>query len=212
MLPDLELGEEFFAELMGLDAEIARQVAAAGCAHCGGPLHQANYGRKPRGGVIAVAGEGLDLRHSLCCGREGCRKRALPPSLRFLGRRVYVEVVVLLASVVAQLAAALRDARAQTGVPARTLRRWGAWWRQELPQSAFWASLRARFAPPPPAESELPHSLVTRLEAELVQAASGSSLADVCRFGARLLAPITTRSVADGARFLRAVGGSSATV
>jgi hypothetical protein len=210
MLPDLQLGEEFFAGLMGLDAEIARQVAAAGCPHCAGPLHQANYGRKPRGGLIAGAGEGVRMRHSLCCGREGCRKRALPPSLRFLGRRVYFEAVVLLASVIAQLADALRDARARTAVPVRTLRRWGAWWRETLPQSAFWASLRARFAPPPPVELELPQSLMLRLEAELARRLEPASVTDVCRFIARLLAPITTRSVADGARFLRDSGGAPA--
>lgn len=208
MLPDLRLGEEFFARLESLDAEIARQVAAAGCVHCGGPLHQANYGRKPRGGLFAGAGERFGLRHSLCCGWEGCRKRALPPSLRFLGRRVYVEAVVLLASVIAQLSGAFRDARARTGVPVRTLRRWGSWWRETLPQSAFWASLRARFAPPPPVESELPQSLVTRLEAELAQTFAPASVMDVCGFVARLLAPLTTRSVADGARFLRDIGGS----
>jgi hypothetical protein len=93
------LGEEWFARLLEFDRKIAEAVAAEGCRHCGGPLHQGNYERKPRGGQIAEAGEAFRLRHSLCCGREGCRKRALPPSLRFLGRRVYLEAVVLFASV-----------------------------------------------------------------------------------------------------------------
>ena len=76
MLHDLRLEEEFFAMLEGFDAEIAGRVAAAGCPHCGGPLYQANYERKPRGAKIAAPGEAFTLRHSLCCGREGCRKRA----------------------------------------------------------------------------------------------------------------------------------------
>jgi hypothetical protein len=76
MLHDLRLGEEFFAMLLAFDAKIAREVAAAGCPHCGGPLHQSNYERKPRGAEFAAAGEAFTLRHSLCCGREGCRRRA----------------------------------------------------------------------------------------------------------------------------------------
>lgn len=88
------LGEEWFASLEEFDRQISKTVAAGGCGHCGGPLYQSNYERKPRGGQIGEAGEAFKLRHSLCCGRDGCRKRALPPSLRFLGRRVYLEAVV----------------------------------------------------------------------------------------------------------------------
>lgn len=205
MVHDLRLGEEFFAMLAGFDAEIAGRVAAAGCRHCGGPLYQANYERKPRGAGIAPAGEAFTLRYSLCCGREGCRKRATPPSLRFLGRRVYLEAVVLLASVATQLVASLRDARTLTGVPGRTLRRWGSWWRNTLPQSSTWIELRARFRPPPPDETALPASLVARLRADLD--AGGGSIGETCHLAARLLAPATTLSVSDGSRFLRRLGG-----
>jgi len=210
MLHDLRLGEEFFATLAGLDAELAERVAAEGCQHCGGPLHQANYGRKPRGGQIAGAGEAFTLRHSLCCGREGCRKRALPPSLRFLGRRVYLEAVVVLASLTAQVAAALRDARAMTGVPGRTLRRWGGWWRGAFPKSSTWDELRARFTPPPPDETELPCSFLVRLGADLADGRTAPSLGEVCHLAARLLAPATTASVKDASRFVRGVGGRPA--
>ncbi len=140
MVLDLVLDEEFFASLTQLDAEIAQQVAAGGCRWCGGPLHQANYQRKPRGGLLAQAGEGFAIRHSLCCGAEGCRKRSLPPSLRFLGRRVYLEVVVLLASMAAQLAATIREACMATGVPSWTLQRWSVWWREAFVQGPTWAS------------------------------------------------------------------------
>lgn len=210
MLTDLLLEEKFFAVLTGLDAEIAEKVAASGCPHCGGPLYRANYERKPRGGQIAATGEAFSIRHSLCCGREGCRRRALPPSLRFLGRRVYVGAVVLLASVAAQLLWALRDARAATGVPGRTLRRWGLWWREAFPQSSTWAELRARFAPPPPDEIALPHSLLSRLGSDLEQQHRASAVADVCDLAARLLAPATTLSVRDGSRFVRALRARSA--
>jgi hypothetical protein len=207
MLPDLQLEEEFFGSLMAWDAELARQVAAARCPHCGGPLHRANYQRKPRGGTIAEAGQALRLRYSLCCGWEGCRKRSLPPSLRFLGRRVYLEAVVLLASVVVQLEARLQAARARTGVPRRTLRRWGKWWCEAFPLSRTWTEARARFVPPAPDAVDLPRSLLARVTAELTEGPSAPPLREVCAFVARLLAPATTASVTDGARFVRDVAG-----
>ncbi len=208
MLHESALGVEFFASLAELDAQIARQVAAGRCPHCGGPLHQGNYQRKPRGGRLAAAGEAFSLRYSLCCGREGCRKRALPPSLRFLGRRVYVEAVVLLASVAAQLASALRDARSLTGVPGRTLRRWGTWWRSAFPQSPTWTQLRARFMPPPPDETDLPRSLVARLHDDLERERRvPPPLGEVCLLAARCLAPATTSSMPGGSRFVMGIGG-----
>ncbi len=209
MVLDLVLDEEFFASLTRLDAEMARQVAASGCRWCGGPLHRANYQRKPRGGLLAEAGEAFTIRHSLCCGAEGCRRRSLPPSLRFLGRRVYLEVVVLLACMVAQLVSSLREACAATGVPSWTLQRWSGWWREEFVQSPTWAELRARFAPPPPAEADLPRSLVVRIEAELRRRAP-PPITDVCRLAARLLAPATSSSVPDGSRFVRGLAEGSA--
>jgi len=207
MLPDLRLNLECFERLMAWDEELARRVASAGCPHCCGPLHRANYERKPRGALIAEAGEAFRLRHSLCCGREGCRRRSLPPSLRFLGRRVYLEAVVLLATMVTQMATALREACSHTGVPRRTLRRWQAWWREIFPSSRTWLEAAARFAPPAPDPSRLPQSLVERLDAERAVGGSAVERADVCLLAARLLAPVTTSSVADGARFVRGAAG-----
>ena len=198
MLDDLVMKREAFADLMEFDALISRSVAAEGCPHCRGPLHQSNYGRKPRGGAIASAGEAFTLRHSLCCGREACRKRTLPPSLRFLGRRVYLEIVVVLASVYAQGAATLREAREATQVSARTLLRWSAWWKHVLPQAPWWAELRARFVPPAPDEAHLPRALLARLTTE----AAGAGR-EVTWMLARCLAPGTTRSPIDSARFVR---------
>lgn len=191
--------EEWFASLEEFDRKTARAVAAEGCRHCGGPLYQGNYQRKPRGAQLAWAGEAFTVRHSLCCGREGCRKRALPPSLRFLGRRVYLEAVVLLASVQAMALLTLRQASEVTGVPARTLRRWRGWWTETFPSSAVWTELCARFVPPPPAESALPRSLLDRAEAVLGAEAAASR---VLLLAARWLSPVTTQSVPDGSRFM----------
>lgn len=211
MMLDFVLCEEFFSSLTDVDAAIARRVAAAGCRLCGGPLHQANYDRKPRGGVPGAAGETFVLRHSLCCGRQGCRRRALPPSLRFLGRRVYLGVVVVVASVWSQLTSTVWDACDLTGVPSWTLRRWGAWWRGTFVESPIWAVLRARFRPPPPAEADLPRSLVVRIGDEL-SSHGPPGLCEMCRFVAELMAELTTSSVPDGSRFVREVLAMGAVV
>jgi hypothetical protein len=114
--------------------------------------------------------------------------------------------VVLLASVVAQLEATLRAAAARTGVPGRTLRRWGGWWRESFSASRTWAEVRSLFVPPAPEEADLPRSLVTRSTSDLrAGGSSAPALADVCAFVARLIAPVTTASVTDGARFVRDV-------
>jgi hypothetical protein len=199
MLNENALKVEHFAALAEADAAIARAVAMERCPHCNGPLHQGNYKRKPRGGLFAGAAERFSLRHSLCCGWRGCRKRTLPPSLRFLGRRVYLEVVVLFASACAQVAAALSNATEKTGVPTRTLRRWLSWWRDELPRRGWWAQLRAQFVPPGPDEATLPRSLIEHLR----EVAGASQLAWLA---AKCLAPGTT-SMDDAARFVRDAAG-----
>lgn len=51
--------------------------------------------RKPRGCPASVV-EDYSSRYSFTCGR--CEKRATPASVRFLGRRVYLAVVLMLVS------------------------------------------------------------------------------------------------------------------
>ena len=83
MVDEVDLGGEFFRLLVQFDERIMQRVAAEGCRRCDGPLHRGDYNRKPRGALIAPVGEAFVVRFSLCCGREGCRRRATPPSLRF---------------------------------------------------------------------------------------------------------------------------------
>jgi hypothetical protein len=193
MFGEIELGREFFLVLEQRDEEITRRVAAARCGACGGPLHRADYERKPRGGLIAAAGEKVVVRFSLCCGREGCRKRSTPPSLRFLGRRVYLGVVVIVASLVAQAFAAA-GAKQATGVPVRTMRRWLGWWRGPFISTEVFVAVRARLVGV--VVAELPASIVERL---------GSSLPLQVDRMLEWLAPLTTGSVRDGSRFLRSI-------
>src|ERR1700685_1902010 len=78
MIDLLELGSEFFEGLTAIDLAIVEQAAQQPCRDCGGRLYRGDYPRKPRGGQIAAAAEGWVRRFSLCCGSEGCRRRATP--------------------------------------------------------------------------------------------------------------------------------------
>jgi hypothetical protein len=164
MFDPIALGREFFAMLVQIDEEITQMVAAGGCRLCAGPLHRGDYQRKPRGALIAAAGEEFVMRFSLCCGTEGCRKRATPPSLRFLGRRVYLGAVVIVASIVAQVGdgqGVTKAIREATGVPERTVRRWGAWWLGPFLATEVWTAVRARILGV--SATEVPASIVDRL-------------------------------------------------
>lgn len=192
MVDEFDLGSEFFRLLEEADVEVARRVAAAGCLRCEGRLHRGDYARKPRGALIAPAGETSVVRFSLCCGREGCRRRSTPPSLRFLGRRVYLGVVVIVASLVAQWLGTAEASRPVTGVPARTTRRWVGWWRGPFVETEVFLAVRARLVGV--AIGELPASIVAKLPGTWPQR---------MRAMLELLAPLTTGSLPAGSLFLR---------
>jgi hypothetical protein len=192
MVEQFGLVREFFAHLTRIDEGIMLLLVASRCPVCGGPLHRSDYERKPRGALLAPAGEECVTRFSLCCGREGCRKRATPPSLRFLGRRVYLGAVVLVASMFARMRMSAAEHREVTGVPTRTTRRWLGWWCDAFARTDVFTAVCAQLIGV--AVEELPASIVLRLE--------GSPTEQV-RAMLALLAPLTTGSVLDGARFLR---------
>ena len=193
MVTMIRVGVEFFRALEAVDARLAAEVGGAGCPRCGGRLHQSNYWRKPRGGLVAPA-LCPSLRLSFCCGREGCRRRATPPSVRFLGRRVYWGAVVIVASVVSRVTKgapfAPAAAEPETGVPRRTRRRWVGWWRGTFPSSAVFVAVSGRLVPAV-ARDQLPGSLLERME--------GEGLAPL-GFLLRWLTPLTTRARPDAAR------------
>jgi len=85
----------FYQFLFRIDQGIANEVQLEGCAHCGCTLHVACYPRKPRGIRCALDGT-YETRLSFCCARDGCRRRCTPPSVRFLGRNVYLSAIVIL--------------------------------------------------------------------------------------------------------------------
>ncbi len=146
--------------LLQIDAALGEQARQEGCC-CGGRLDRANYKRKPRCIFKKECGE--EIRHSLCCCVEGCRRRVTPPSVRFLGRRVYVGVVVVLACALAQglTPVRVRKLREVLGVGRQTLRRWRVWWSEAFAASAQWKEIRASLSTPVEA-GQLPRSLWER--------------------------------------------------
>jgi hypothetical protein len=73
-----------------VDADLADDARLKGCLFCHVKLHRADFDRKPRGGPQ------WDQRYSFCCAEEDCQRRRTPESVRFLGRRVYAALVVVL--------------------------------------------------------------------------------------------------------------------
>jgi hypothetical protein len=114
--------------------------------------------------------------------------------VRFLGRRVYVGAVVILAAAIAVATMAAATLVRMTGVPARTVRRWLRWWRGPFTGSAPFVEISARLVPAPERQ-RLPTSILERL------AADDPPLAVRRLLG--WLAPLTTTSCQDGSRFVR---------
>jgi hypothetical protein len=157
----------FHEQLLVFDRDLAASARAARCWLCGGALHSASYDRKPRGGP-PVLGPAYAERFSFCCAVDGCRKRTTPPSLRFLGRKVYLATVVTLISAMLLGTTPARLARLSTvpGIDRRTLARWRAWWRSTFNDSRFAPIARAVFMPPLQIAS-LPVSLLDRFAGDI---------------------------------------------
>jgi hypothetical protein len=136
---DLLADATFHQLLLACDGDLADIARAGRCGLCGGTLHSACYPRKPRGRPCRLGPE-HDRRFSFCCAVDGCRSRATPPSLRFLGRKVYLAAIVVL---VATLRHGVTTARLErlsqaVGVDRRTVERWRTWWRDGFTATPFW--------------------------------------------------------------------------
>ena len=172
---------QFFQFLVQVDTDLAAQMHAYGCP-CGGVLHRANYPRKPKACPQEVLGN-YRLRWSFCCNR--CRKRATPQSVRFLGRRVYVALaVVVLAVRRNKINAATTQAGEALGVPERTIARWRHWWLHTFGATALWQAQCARFMPSVET-TELPQSLMARFTGGAHEA-MGNLLKFLCPLSVRI--------------------------
>ena len=171
---------KFFQLLLRIDIELAAQTLAGKCP-CGGILHKANYPRKPSGCPIEARAD-YELRFSFCCNR--CRKRSTSMSVRFLGRRVYLSLaIVLMSTRRAGSTSTQAKLSATLVIPARTLKRWSTWWAEIFPITPLWQASCARFMPAV-ATNNLPANLISRF--------IGSATESMARFLA-FLTPLTVR-------------------
>lgn len=173
----------FFRFLQRIDEEFAAETRLGRCRRCAGALHSADYPRKPRGCPASVI-EDYSSRFSFTCGR--CQKRATPASVRFLGRRVYLAVVLMLVS--PRGGAKARALCELFTIPQRTLERWRAWWTQDFSRTPFWQSMRERFAVPLET-TQLPQSLLARFDTGI----AANRMMQLLRF----VSPLSTRAVID---------------
>lgn len=123
--------------LFFIDSDLAEQKRGNSCPFCGAPLHTANYLRKPRGGPGNIP-EAFSIRHSLCCSAENCRRRVLPPSLRFWDRKVYWSIVILVTVVLRQQRTEGYSAgkiQKLVGISRHTLKRWIHYFTKIFPMS-----------------------------------------------------------------------------
>lgn len=157
----------FHELLLRIDRNLAEQVRLGRCCLCGAALHAGHFDRKPRGGLPQLSDEHCE-RFSWCCARDGCRSRAMPPSMRFLGRKVYLGAVVVLVSALRGGATPVRMAQLTEllGVSRRTVDRWRRWWTEVFPQTRCWAAGSGLFAIPVPT-GQLPLSLLERFAGPL---------------------------------------------
>ena len=174
-----------YALLQRCDEDLAAAQRAAGCRRCGAKLHWGCYPRKPRG-VPRRWIPRYERRLSLCCAQRDCRQRATPPSVRFLGPKVYLGAVVVL---IAALRCGPTPARCRlleqwVGVSRHTIARWRQWWTETLIATPFWRAAAAALMPP---------VRIGQLPASLLERFAGCAR-DRLQALLRWLAPITTGS------------------
>jgi hypothetical protein len=146
MCHELPRGPDFWSFILAVDQDLAESRRQLGC-RCGGRLHSANYPRSPRGCPDELPDQ-YRYRLSFCCDCDGCRKRATPPSVRFLGRKVYLAAIVVLVAAMRHGASARRAGELSklVGADRRTIDRWRIFWQEVFPQTQFWKMARGRLS------------------------------------------------------------------
>jgi hypothetical protein len=132
----------FFEFLYRTDQDLAKQTQEKGCRLCGSKVHVANYMRKPRGIDLP---DDFSLCFSFCCSHDGCRKRALPQSIRFFGKVVYWGVhMVLISAMLNGRSPELEKIMSEFNVDIKTLKRWRQWWKDFFPTTKFWKIFKGK--------------------------------------------------------------------
>jgi hypothetical protein len=171
---------EFHEQLWQIDFQEAERLRYWGCRRpgCGGRLNWANFPRKVRG--LVGDSQWFEQRFGLCCGR--CRRRVLPPTVRFFGRSSYALVAVLVATVTAVLES-VSGGGVLVGAVWRTVARWLRFLQQALWQQPQWQARRGQL-PVEIGSSRMPLSLIEALGPARTTPAWIAAL--------RWMAPVTT--------------------
>lgn len=149
MVSDLLSDVSLFRVLHQIDVTLAETCRKAGCPFCGGLLHYAPYVRKPRGGPDAIPEE-YQKRLSLCCSNSQCRKRVLPQSCLFLGRKVYWKAVIIVAISLHQRRLrgySINQLHKIFSISRKTIVRWLHYFRRTFPISQKWQQQRGQVSP-----------------------------------------------------------------
>ncbi len=144
MLAELLQDVSLFRILHQIDQDLALACRQAGCPFCHSPLHNAPYTRKPRAGPDRIPEE-FCVRLSLCCSKEECRRRVLPPSCLFLGRKVYWGAVILIVTTLRQQKPqnnSINMLARKFDISRNTVVRWIRYFREMFPKSQQWQRLR----------------------------------------------------------------------
>ncbi len=144
MLSKLLQSANLFHLLFIIDSELAIIKRSTGCPYCGGPLHQSNYMRQPRGGPAGLPEE-YCLRWSFCCGCDGCRRRSMPESCLFMGRRVYWRCVVLIVTALVQHRSgsqSIGQLSKLLSISSKTIMRWFDYFTEVFGNSSEWLRIR----------------------------------------------------------------------
>lgn len=172
---------EFHAELVRTDLEVAGRFQVRGCPRlgCGGRLHRSDFPRKVRG-LAANDTSSFSSRIGLCCG--WCRRRVLPPTVRFFGRSSYAFVAALVA-VATTLAGGIASGARLVGAAWATVSRWICFLQCNLACRGEWQAARGRLPAVLPLE---------RLPLSLVEVFGCVESDDAWLLALRWLSPITT--------------------
>jgi hypothetical protein len=172
---------EFHEWLFRTDAKLAEQIQRRGCPRrdCEGPLHRADFPRKVRGLAVDDC-RSFASRIGLCCG--WCRRRVLPPTVRFFGRSSYAFIASLVA-VATTLACGIAPGARLVGAAWATVARWIRFLHCDLACRGEWQAARGRLPAVLPLE---------RLPLSLVEVFGSVESDDAWLSALRWLSPITT--------------------
>lgn len=146
MLQQIVFNVTLYRILFKIDQDLTEISRAQRCPNCGGPLHRAYYVRRPRGGPGNLPDE-YSIRMGLCCGH--CRRRTLPPSSLYLGRKVRWGAIVLVVTMLRQnrkRGYTINKLMETFSVSYKTVVRWTRYFKDEFPESDTWKRRRGAVA------------------------------------------------------------------